>query len=94
MQVGARQSNVPVSNPSDRSAAAQRCLLRHRGTSAALRGYPQTDRHPVYTSTERAVSTPPVLITSHFSLTLAASHFATVVELLFFIYILFCIYEG
>lgn len=61
MQVGACQSNVPVSGPPNRSAAAQRCLLRHRGAPAGLHGRPQTDRHPIYASTERAVSSPPAL---------------------------------
>lgn len=59
VQVGACQSDVPVSGPPDRSAAAKRCLLRHCGTPAGLHGRPQTGYHPVYTSTERAVSTSP-----------------------------------
>ena len=59
VQVGACQSDVPVPSPPDRSAAAQRCLLRHRGTPAGLHGHPQTDHHTIYTSTERAVSAPP-----------------------------------
>ncbi len=64
-QVGACQSNIPVSSSPDRSAAAQCCLLRHRGSPAGLHGRPQTNRHPIYESTERGVSTPLALITVH-----------------------------
>lgn len=74
MQVGTCQSNLPVSSPPNRSASAQCCLLRHRGTPAGLHGCPQTDHHPIYSSTERGVSIPPDLNTAHINFT--ASQFA------------------
>lgn len=70
LQVGTCQSNVPVSSPPNRSASTQCGLLCHRGTPSGLHGRPQTDYHPIYASTERAVSTCSVLVTSHFNLTL------------------------
>lgn len=58
-QVGPCQSNLPVPSAPYGSAAAQCRLLRHCGTLAGLHGHPQTDHHPVFTSTERAVRTIP-----------------------------------
>lgn len=57
-QVGARQSDVPVSHPPDGPASAQRRLLRHCGPLAGLHGRPQADHRPVHTSAERRVSAP------------------------------------
>lgn len=58
LQVGTFQSNLSVSNPPNRSAFTQRCLLCDYWAPAGLHGHPQTDRHPVYKSTERRVSLP------------------------------------
>lgn len=69
MQVGSCQSDLPISSPPDRPAAAQCCLLCHRGTPAGLLGYTQTGDHPIYTTTERAVSASPFFLTPHFKLT-------------------------
>lgn len=69
MQVGSCQSDIPISSPPDRPAAAQCRLLRHRGTPAGLLGRPQTGHHPIYSATERAVSTFPFFLTPHFTLT-------------------------
>ncbi|XP_033181119.1 dnaJ homolog subfamily C member 11 isoform X2 [Mastacembelus armatus] len=54
LKINTGQSNVPISSPPDRSAAAQCCLLCHSWTAASLHGRPQTDHHTIYTSTERA----------------------------------------
>lgn len=58
LQVGTFQSNLSVSNPPNRSAFTQRYLLCDCWTPAGLHGHPQTDRHPIYKSTERRVSLP------------------------------------
>lgn len=56
LQVGAGQSDVPVSHTPDGPAAAQRRLLRHGGATADLLGRPQVDHHSVHQSAEGRVS--------------------------------------
>lgn len=55
-QVGARQSDVPVSHTPYGPAAAQCRLLRHGGTAADLLGRPQADHRPIHQSAEGRVS--------------------------------------
>lgn len=77
-QVGTCQSKLSVSNPPDRPAFTQCCLLCHCRTPTRLHGHPQTDRHPIYKSPERRVSLLSVL--SHFIMMHKEFYFTTVVE--------------
>lgn len=55
-QVGACQSDLPVSHTPDGPAAAQCRLLRHGGAAARLLGRPQARHRPIHQGAEGGVS--------------------------------------